>query len=59
MEFNCHCRDCNVKESAVVALQTLDSYLIECQNSLVAALCLFVSRTIHKECSGNIGVRAK
>ena len=59
MTFSWHCTGCNARADASVTLETLGAYLPECKGRLLAALCLFVARTIHKGCSGDIGVRAR
>jgi len=58
MTFAWHCRECNSRGEGAIALNSIDALLKEADNSLLKALCLFVKRTYHKGCDGEIGVRA-
>jgi hypothetical protein len=60
MTFAWHCRECNSRGEGGVAVDDdkFHTCLYECEGSFLKALCLFVKRTIHKDCDGDIGVRA-
>ena len=57
MIFSWHCRECNASGQKSVTLQELREF-DKTESNILKLLISFVKRTIHKGCTGDIGVKA-
>lgn len=58
MTFSWHCRECDAKGEVTTPMDKLNKFINEANNSFIGGLTLFVFRTIHSTCNGDIGVKA-